>query len=62
LDCLIFNDSFGAYISRIIFAIFCWIAVFIAGVVLLTHIKPDKLGAPPRRKNAEREGTKARVL
>jgi hypothetical protein len=60
---LIFNDSIGAYTSWVLFAIFCSIVVLIAGVVLLTHKKPEpkglegsRLDAPPRPRRGDRSG------
>ncbi|KAF8200907.1 hypothetical protein BJ912DRAFT_947537 [Pholiota molesta] len=62
LDSLIFNDEVGAYKGWTLFLIFVSIGVLIAGVVLLTHKKPEpvtgkiKSTAPRRRK--QKKGTK----
>jgi hypothetical protein len=46
LNSLIFNDEVGAYGNWTLFAIFCSIMVLVAGVILLTHKKPEhKTGA-----------------
>jgi hypothetical protein len=71
LDSLIFNDSIGAYIPLMLFAIFCLIVVLIAGVVLLTQKKSEpkgltggKLDAAPglRPRRGERKGKGADLV
>lgn len=42
LDSLVFNNEVGAYKPWILFLVFASIVILIAGVVLLTHKKPER--------------------
>ena len=60
LNSLVFNDEIGRYKGWALFLVFVSVLVLVAGVVLLTHKKPEKIVQP--QSQAQGQGRTAHAL